>query len=144
MANWKREDRGARVLGAIAVAAIAAVAFASLGGASLAQSAIGLAQNQYGKKVTICHKGKRTIRISVRAWPAHQRHGDVQGPCATVKRHGHHGEHHQGSTEHGSTEHGKQHQGTSGHGALQGTTVVVAKGHGTGDSGKGHGQGHDK
>ena len=42
-----------------------------------------LRNTQYGEKVTICHKGKNTIKISTRAWPAHQasrRHGwDVRG-----------------------------------------------------------------
>lgn len=57
------------------------VAFASLGGVSVATSAIGAAQYQYGKKVTICHKGKVTISIAVAAWPAHLRHGDTEGAC---------------------------------------------------------------
>ena len=55
--------------------------------------------NQY--KVTICHHTHskkhpmHTISISVRAWPAHQRHGDTLGPCtattpttATTPKHG--------------------------------------------------------
>jgi hypothetical protein len=39
-------------------------------------------------KVTICHKTHAakhpsvTIRISVRAWPAHRKHGDTLGACA--------------------------------------------------------------
>ena len=64
------------------------VAFASLGGVGLAQGA-GLAQYQYGKKLTICHKGKNTIRISTRAWPAHKRHGDTLGTCADAKKKAH-------------------------------------------------------
>ena len=44
---------------------------------------------QYGKKVTICHKGKNTIRISTRAWPAHKRHGDTVGTCAEAKKKAH-------------------------------------------------------
>jgi len=70
----------------IAVVAVSVVAFASLGGVGLAQSALGLVQYQYGKKVTICHKGK-TIKISTRAWPAHNRHGDEVGTCAALKAH---------------------------------------------------------
>jgi hypothetical protein len=66
---------------ATVVAIVAVVAFAALGGVGLAKSAIGLAQYQYGKKVTICHKGKNTMTLSVRAWPAHQRHGDTLGAC---------------------------------------------------------------
>jgi hypothetical protein len=61
------------------------VAFALLGGVGQAQNA-GLAQSQYGEKVTICHKGKNTIKISTRAWPAHQRHGDTVGTCAEAKK----------------------------------------------------------
>ena len=70
----------------VAVVAASVVAFASLGGVGLAQSAVGLAQYQYGKKVTICHKGKNTIKISTRAWPAHKRHGDTLGTCAEAKK----------------------------------------------------------
>lgn len=91
-----RGTRSGRVVAVVAVAATSLVAFASLGGVGLAQSAVGLAQYQYGKKVTICHKGKRTIRISIRAWPAHKRHGDTQGACTLAVRHGkkHHEAHH--------------------------------------------------
>ena len=58
-------------------------AFAALGGVGTAQSAISSAEGAYGKKVTICHKGK-TISISKSAWPAHQRHGDTLGTCASA------------------------------------------------------------
>lgn len=79
-----------RLIAAVTSSAVGLVLFVALGGAGLAQSAIALAksqygppgQYQYGKKVTICHKGKNTITISVNAWPAHQRHGDTEGPCA--------------------------------------------------------------
>ena len=33
------------------------------------------------KKVTVCHKSKVTIWISVNAWKAHEAHGDVVGTC---------------------------------------------------------------
>ena len=33
------------------------------------------------RKVTICHKGKNTITISINALPAHLDHGDTVGPC---------------------------------------------------------------
>ena len=79
-----RGTRSGRAVAVIAIAVASLVAFASFGGVGLARNAVGLAQYQYGEKVTICHKGKRTIRISVRAWPAHKRHGDTQGACATV------------------------------------------------------------
>jgi hypothetical protein len=32
-------------------------------------------------KLTICHKRKNTLTIDASAWPAHQAHGDTQGPC---------------------------------------------------------------
>jgi hypothetical protein len=118
---------GRRVTLAIAVAVAATVAFASFGGIGLAQSAIGLAQYQYGKKVTICHKGK-TIRISVRAWPAHKRHGDTEGACTTARKHGK-----QSAKSHAKQ--AKKQQGTNQ------TAAVVAPGQG---SDSGHGKGHDK
>jgi len=34
-----------------------------------------------GEKITICHKGKNTITISISAWPAHEAHGDTKGAC---------------------------------------------------------------
>ncbi len=79
-----RSQRGAAL---VVVVVASLVAFASLGGIGFAQSAVGLAQYQYGKKMTICHKGKRNIRISVRAWPAHKRHGDVAAVCQKVEKH---------------------------------------------------------
>ena len=70
------------------VAALAAAAFAVFGGVGLAKDGPGKAnasQGQYGKKVAVCHKGRRTIRISVNAWPAHKRHGDALGTCAELR-----------------------------------------------------------
>ena len=57
--------------------------FAALGGVGVAQSAVSAVQYQYGKKVTICHKGK-TITVSKNAVPAHVRHGDTLGPCTST------------------------------------------------------------
>jgi len=59
-------------------------ALAALGGVGVAQSAISSAQGAYGKKVTVCHKGKKTISIAKSAWPAHQRHGDTLGTCSSA------------------------------------------------------------
>ena len=78
-----RGNRSRRGVAFIAVVAVSVVAFASLGGVGLAQSAISLAQYQYGKQ---SQPGKHTIRISTRAWPAHKRHGDVVGTCAEAKK----------------------------------------------------------
>ncbi len=88
-----------RRIGIAAAATVSAVAvFSAAGGVGMAGGVIslhqygpGAGQYQYGKqKVTICHKGKHTIRISERAWPAHIRHGDpvTAGPCANAAKHG--------------------------------------------------------
>ncbi len=74
-------SRRSRLAGAAVSTAAALAVFAALGGVGLASVAVGVAQYQYGK-VTICHKGKNTISISVNAWPAHAAHGDTEGPCA--------------------------------------------------------------
>lgn len=122
MTNSKSSNRSRRIASTVAVAAAAITAFASLGGVGLAQSAIGLAQYQYGKKVTVCHKGKKTVSISVRAWPAHKRHGDTEGACV-------------GTTE-------KNHAEPAGekeHGKAQGATSS-----GRSDDDSGHGKGNGK
>ena len=86
------DRRRTRVIAA-AISSVAGIAlFVALGGAGLAQSAIALAQYQYGppgqyqygKKIVICHKLKNTISVSVNAWPAHLRHGDTVGTCAVA------------------------------------------------------------
>ena len=74
-------NRRSRVVATIAATVVAVATFASLGGIDLANGVINLAQYQYGKKITICHKNKVTITVSLKAWPAHQRHGDSVGPC---------------------------------------------------------------
>ena len=33
------------------------------------------------EKITICHKKKKTLSVSINAWPAHQAHGDTKGAC---------------------------------------------------------------
>ena len=75
------------VLGAI-------VAFAAIGGTGLAGSLVKPVKAQYGQygpgqyvnpgKVTLCHKQKVTIRVSTRALPAHEAHGDTVGTCAAA------------------------------------------------------------
>ena len=74
--------RRAAVAAALATSLLAA--FAALGGVGLAQSSISSAQYQYGKKVTICHKG-HTISVGKAAEPAHVRHGDTVGTCAAAR-----------------------------------------------------------
>ena len=35
----------------------------------------------YGKKVAMCHNGKKTIHVSQSAVPEHLAEGDTLGPC---------------------------------------------------------------
>ena len=83
----KHNLRPRGMIAAVAAAVASLVAFAALGGVGVGQSAIGAAQYQYGKKITICHKAgpKKwvTLTVSVNAWPAHSRHGDTLGKCPT-------------------------------------------------------------
>ncbi len=78
--------RARTALGLVVVAAALAVT-AAIAGIGFAGNSMTAAQYQYGK-VTICHHTKsktnptRTITVSARAWPAHQRHGDTLGACA--------------------------------------------------------------
>ena len=63
--------------------------FAAIGGTGLAGSLVKPVKAQYGQygpgqyvnpgKVTLCHKQKVTIRVSTRALPAHEAHGDTSG-----------------------------------------------------------------
>ncbi len=73
-----------RVAVAAAVATGTLTLFAVIGGVGLAQNGSSAAQYQYGKKTTICHKGKKTISVGNPAVPAHLRHGDTVGACATT------------------------------------------------------------
>jgi hypothetical protein len=79
------------------VGLVAVVAFAVLGGTSFAGEAAKKpkpAKAQYGQynnaartagpKVTLCHKGKVTIRVGAPAVKAHTAHGDEVGACATT------------------------------------------------------------
>ena len=68
-----------RIAAATALVACMVMAFAALGGVGQAGNAISAAQSQYGKKVTICHKGK-TIKVSKHAVRAHLRHHDTLRP----------------------------------------------------------------
>lgn len=151
-----RGNRGRRGVAVVAIVAASVVAFASLGGVGLAQSAVGLAQYQYGKKVSVCHKGKHTIRISTRAWPAHKRHGDTVGTCAEAKKKAHakklhaklHAKKEHAKKEHGEKEHAKGAAGRHGksgdeHGkkAEQSTAPVAAS---TSDPTAGKGKGNGK
>jgi hypothetical protein len=57
-------------------------AAAPVSAVSPAQKQYGPAGHQYGKtKVTLCHKGKKTITVGAPAAKAHLRHGDKLGRC---------------------------------------------------------------
>ena len=73
-----------RVAIAAAIATGTVAVFAALGGAGIAQDSISAAQYQYGKKTTVCHKGKKSISIGNPAVAAHLRHGDTVGPCTSA------------------------------------------------------------
>jgi hypothetical protein len=99
----KREIRLA-VAGLLAVLMIAALSTIAYG--STGRGNPSTAQYQYGKKVTICHKGKNTITISVNALPAHKAHGDTVGACSRTQ-----------SSQHSSgANHAKSHSQGNGHG----------------------------
>jgi hypothetical protein len=88
---------------AAAVSLTALLVLALLAGVGFAKSSPGAAQYQYGGKgkTTVCHKGKKTVRISNKAVRSHVRHGDKLGPCAKKdKRKGKHDDHgkHRGAT----------------------------------------------
>ena len=84
-AQLSNPKKRSRIAGAAAMVVCLLAALAALGGVGAAQSAISSADKAYGKKVTICHKGKNTISIAKAAWPAHQRHGDTLGTCAAPR-----------------------------------------------------------
>ena len=83
----------ATVLTVVLVLAVVALAGASPGkgkpgkpgkkdAPSTAQYQYGPSGHQYGKtKVTLCHKGKKTITVGKPAAKAHLRHGDTLGRC---------------------------------------------------------------
>lgn len=81
-----------RLLRAGLAAGAAVLAFAALAsvGAAVSPSATPSAGQQYGTKVTICHRTGskknpfRTIRVSKGAVTAHLRHGDKLGTCAAA------------------------------------------------------------
>jgi len=113
---------------AVAVSAAFFVPLLAFGGPALARSASAASEyqysgsSQYQYKITVCHKTHSRkhpwvqIRVSVHAWKAHARHGDILGTCpppaaptSSTSHHGKSGDHHgKGDSEHGnsSTQHG--------------------------------------
>lgn len=72
---------------------VIALGFAALAsvGAAVSPSGTPAAAEQYGARVTICHRTKsrknpyRTIRVAPSAVRAHLRHGDKRGSCANAR-----------------------------------------------------------
>jgi hypothetical protein len=95
-----KDRKTTRLAAVLAVVTGLLLAFAALGGVGMAQAGGGPGKGQYGKKVTICHKGKKTIRVSKAAVRKHLKHGDTIGRCdrAGKKGKGHKG--HKGDKGH--------------------------------------------
>ena len=112
-----RTKRFRLAMGAV-ISACLLVPLAVFGGTGLAQSSSAAKQypsaDQYA--ITICHHTHskkhpmHTIRVSVKAWPAHKRHGDTLGECPKPskpsKSHGHDANGQSGSHGNGKA-HGK-------------------------------------
>src|SRR3954452_23415214 len=103
-----RSARRLRVVVAALVSVGLLVPLAALGAGTAGQTA---SAAQY--KITICHHthSKKhpmvTIRVSNKAWPAHQRHGDTMGACSSTKAKAKHAKiHHQGKGHDQDKSHG--------------------------------------
>jgi hypothetical protein len=136
MTHFDDRGRKRRVAAAASTVLGAVVLFSALGGIGLAGGVIGAAQYQYGKKVTICHKG-HTITVAQKAWPAHQRHGDVLGTCAAAKAKKDKGKH-KGAAHHAPN----PGSGTTTTTSTTTTTTTTAAGGSSTTGGKGHGNGN--
>ena len=128
----------------------ALVTFAVFGGTGLAGSSAKPVKAQYGpgqynnpNKVTICHKSKVTIRVSVNALPAHEAHGDDVGTCAASAAAAAKAKQAKVQAAKAKAAKAKQSQtATSGESAATTTTGGPAKGNGNGNGqGSSHGNG---
>jgi hypothetical protein len=80
-------------LRAVLAAGVIALIFGALAsvGAAISPSGTPAATEQYGDRVTICHRTKsrknpyRTIRVARSAVSAHLRHGDKRGSCDNAR-----------------------------------------------------------
>jgi hypothetical protein len=136
-------SRRSRLAGVAVTTAAAVAAFVTLGGVGLASIAVGVAQYQYGK-VTICHKGKNTISVAVRSWPAHAAHGDTQGACAVAAK-AKKGKKKSSATNPAPSAGKKGKKGAATSTEPTGDTTTTASGNGNGNAnGNGNGQGKGK
>jgi hypothetical protein len=136
-----RHDASGRVLAGLAVTVGLLVPLAVFGAPALARTAASASEYEYHHsssaeyqyKIEVCHHtGSKkhqwhTIRISVRAWPAHHRHGDLLGACTgsepLVVKH----------------DHGKGHDhGAGSNTSSNGQGHDQGNGHGKGNGGNGH------
>jgi hypothetical protein len=81
MTDKNRTSRRFRLLATATLTLVLLVALAAVGSAATDKKP-SASQYQYGKKTTVCHKGKKTIVVGARAARAHLRHGDSAGPCS--------------------------------------------------------------
>ena len=77
-----RSPRNPRMAFAISVALGLVLVLSVFGGVGFAKNP-GAAAKQYEKKVTLCHKGKKTLSVGKPAAKAHMKHGDTLGACAS-------------------------------------------------------------
>lgn len=86
MTPHQHSGRARRAALLVTASAVILACFWAFGGAGFASSSISANQYQYGgKKVKVCHNGKKTIRISRSALPAHLAHSDTVGKCKKDK-----------------------------------------------------------
>ena len=129
-----------RIAVAAGISAALLVPLGIFGGTGLAQSSAPAA-SQY--KITICHHthSKKhptvTIRISIKAWPAHRRHGDTMNACPGTVKHAKH------AAAAAAAQHAHQAaKGKSGSAPGHAKSGNSGASNGQGQSGEQHGQGH--
>jgi hypothetical protein len=112
-----RHDTSGRVLAGLIVTVGLLVPLAVFGAPALARTGASASEYEYSSsaqyqyKIVICHHTHswkhpwHTIRVSVRSWPAHQRHGDDLGACTSDQLSlslNHHGHGNKGNKGHGN------------------------------------------
>lgn len=125
-----RRDSSGRLLAGLAVTVGLLLPLAVFGAPALARTGASASEYEYSSsaqyqyRIPICHftHSKKhpwhTIRISVRAWPAHHRHGDQLGVCTASElqrlKHDHGKGHEQHLSSKAAISHGQGHE--NGHG----------------------------
>jgi hypothetical protein len=70
--------------GALSALVVAGVVLAAAGVLAPAEAGPGPGKGKGREKITLCHKGKVTIRVGAPALKAHLRHGDRLGACSAA------------------------------------------------------------